>query len=127
MKTVLVIDDEELVIKSVEKALQRAGGYRVIICRRGDLAIELIKKEAIDLIICDIRMPNLSGVETIKQIREMREKKSEKRIPEILMTGYSDQETNAQASELEVSDYSYKPFEMKIFLSAVEKALEKNN
>lgn len=119
-KKILVIDDEELVIKSVEKILKKEG-YKVIVCRRGAEAIDAVKKEHIDLIVCDIRMPNLSGIETIKTIRDIRQQHSQLRIPEILMTGYADQEANAEAEKLMVSDYLYKPFDLRDFLSSVKK------
>ena len=120
MKTILVIDDEELVTKSVEKLLSKEG-YKVIVCRHGAEAIEAVKKEAINLIVCDIRMPNLSGIETIKAIRKLMRQNSQERIPEILITGYADQETNIEAEKLKVSDYLYKPFDLRDFLTSVKK------
>lgn len=122
MKTILIIDDEELVIKSVEKLLTRQG-YQIIVCRRGTDAIETIKKRDVDLIICDIRMPDLSGVDTIKKIREIRQQKGQEKIPEILMTGYADPECNAEAEKLAVSDYVYKPFDLMAFLDSVKKSI----
>ena len=120
MKTVMVIDDEELVIKSVEKLLKREG-YQVIVCRNGDTAIQAIKTADVDLIVCDIRMPNISGVETIKKIREIRQQNKKTKIPEILITGYADSETNAEAERLQVTDYLYKPFDLMVFLDSVKK------
>jgi len=120
MKTIMVIDDEDLVIKSVEKLLTKEG-YKVIVCRSGIDAIETIKKTDVDLIVCDIRMPRISGVETIKQIREIRQLNKKTKIPEILITGYADPDTNAAAEKLKVSDYLYKPFNLRAFLSSVKK------
>lgn len=120
MKTILIIDDEELVIKSVEKLLTKQG-YQVIVCRRGTDAIEVVQKKDVSLIICDIRMPNLSGIETIKKIREITQQKGQEKIPEILMTGYADPEVNAEAEKLAVSDYLYKPFDLRDFLNCVKR------
>jgi len=120
MKTILVIDDEELVIKSVEKLLRREG-YKVIICRQGIEAIEIVKKQDVNLIVCDIRMPNLSGIETIKAIRDLTRQRSQQQIPEILITGYADREADEEAEKLEVSDYLYKPFDLRDFLSSIKK------
>lgn len=122
MKRIMVIDDEELVVKSVEKLLQRQG-YGVIVCRSGDIALEMIKKEDVDLIVCDIRMPNISGVETIKKIREIRLGEGRKSIPEILITGYADPECTAEAEKLKVTDYLYKPFDLLAFLASVKKCI----
>jgi len=126
MKTIMVVDDEELVIKSIERLLIK-NGYKVIVCRNGSVAIEAIKKENIDLIICDIRMPKLSGIDTIKKIREVRENEKKTIIPEILMTGYSDQAINAEADKLHVSDYLYKPFDLSVFLATVKRSLGDGN
>ena len=122
MKTIMVIDDEELVIKSVEKLLTREG-YKVIVCRSGAVAIETLKKTDVDLIVCDIRMPDLSGVDTIKKIREMREEDKKIKIPEIMITGYADPEINTEAEKLKVSDYLYKPFDLVAFLASVKKSI----
>jgi len=122
MKTIMVIDDEELVTKSIEKLLVKEG-YRVIVCRRGEDAIAIVKKADIDLVVCDIRMPNISGVELIKRIREIRQRSKKPKIPEILITGYAEPSMNTAAEELKVSDYLYKPFDLTMFLNSVKKSI----
>ena len=116
----MLIDDEELVIKSIEKLLTKEG-YKVIVCRSGTAAIETAKEAYFDLIVCDVRMPIISGIDAIKRIREIRQKNKKGKVPEILITGYADPEANAEAERLEVSDYLYKPFDLKAFLSSVKK------
>ena len=126
MKTIMLIDDEDLVVKSVEKLLRKEG-YDVITYRNGKDAIENIDKHDVHLIICDIRMPGLSGVETIKRIREIQKNDKEKQVPEILITGYADQNANAEAEELKVSNYLYKPFDLRVLLAAIKKSLGEAN
>ncbi len=122
-KKILIIDDEELVVKSVGRLLTKEG-FEVFICRNGDEAIEKIKNATIDLIVCDIRMPQLSGIETIKNIRKILKTKNQKAIPEILISGYADQEATKQADDLKVADYLYKPFDLRDFLNCIKKNLE---
>ena len=120
---ILLIDDEELVTKSISRLLSKEG-YEVIVCKSGEEAIEQARKERIDLIVCDIRMPRLNGVETIKNIRQMLASGRRGAIPEILITGYADEEANRQAEALQVADYLYKPFDLRDFLACVKKNLK---
>ena len=106
---VLVVDDEELVRKSLLKILKRDG----IIgdgAEDGLVAVEMSKKIRYDIIICDIRMPGIDGIETIKRIKEKNPE-----IKTIIMTGYANNETPVRAIRLGVNDYIYKPFELEEF------------
>lgn len=120
-KKILVVDDEELITKSLLKLLNKEG-YNAIIARSGKEAIEKIKEE-FDLIICDVRMPEMDGIETIKQIRVYLEKSNRKLIPEVLITGYADVDKYDIAMDLEVTDYLYKPFDNNDFLRIVKKTI----
>ncbi|MCX5697472.1 MAG: response regulator [Candidatus Omnitrophica bacterium] len=119
-KKILVIDDEELITKSLLRFLNKEG-YLVTIAKSGAEAIEIVKGTDFDLIISDIRMPGIDGVETIKQIRAFLEKSNKKLIPEVLITGYADLEKYENAMELEVADYLNKPFDNADFLIVVKK------
>lgn len=122
-KKILLIDDEEIVLKSIAKLLTREG-YEVIACRSGLEAIQKVKSEAVDLIVCDVRMPQLNGIETIRQIRDLIKSSTKKQTPEILITGYADQIANQEIESLQVAEYLYKPFDLRDFLGAVQKALK---
>ena len=119
-RKILLIDDEELVIKSVNRLLTREG-YEVANCKSGEEALEKIKTELFDLVVCDIRMPHLTGIETIKKIREFQVKTGRKVMPEILITGYADDVANKEAEALCVADYIYKPFDLRDFLTCIKK------
>ena len=119
---ILLIDDEELVTKSLSRVLQKEG-YQVRICRNGQDAISETQKERPDLLICDIRMPELNGVDTIKKIREFLKKTNQELIPEILITGYADEDTTKAAEALKVQEYIYKPFDLRDFLACVKRTL----
>lgn len=123
VKKILVIDDEELVTKSLLKLL-KTNGYAATVAKSGREAIDKVKKSDFDLIICDVKMPEMDGIETIKQIREHLEKSNRKTVPEVLITGYADMEKYVSAKELEIFDYLYKPFDNKEFLQIIKNALE---
>ena len=122
-KNILVIDDEELVTESLKRLLKKEG-YSVIIAASGKEAMEYVSKSDFDLIVSDVRMPEVDGVEIVKNIREYLKQNGKKTIPEILITGYSSEESLKQAQELKVADYIYKPFDIKQFLEVVKKNLK---
>jgi CheY-like chemotaxis protein len=121
-KKILVIDDEELVTKSLLKLLNNEG-YNATVVRSGGEAIEKVKESDFDLIICDVRMPEMDGIETIRQIRAYSEKQNKKHIPEVLITGYADADKYETAMDLEVTDYLSKPFDNAEFLRIVKKTI----
>jgi len=121
-KKILLVDDEELVIRSVGKLLQKQG-YEVFMASSGEEAIGLVKQEAIDLVVFDVRMPQMNGIEAIKVIRQHQKKVGRKAIPEILITGYADESMMREAEELKVADCLYKPFDVRDFLACVGKHL----
>lgn len=121
-KKILVIDDEELITRSLIKLL-RNEGYVASLARSGDEALGKIRAEDFDLIICDVRMPGIDGIETIKGIRAYLEKSNKKSIPEVIITGYADAEKYESAIDLEVADYLYKPFDNNEFLRIVRKTI----
>ena len=118
-KSILIIDDEELIVKSLLKLLG-VQGYKADVARSGKEALEKIKSADFDLLICDVRMPDLDGVETIRQIRTYLAQSNKKPVPEILITGYADADKYEEAMALKVADYLYKPFDNIQLLQAVK-------
>ena len=109
-KNILVIDDEELITKSLLRLLG-SEGYNVAVAKNGSEALDRVKEADFDLIVSDVRMPELDGIETIRQIRAYLKTIDKKPIPEILITGYADKEKYETAMNLKVADYLYKPFD----------------
>lgn len=122
LKKILLIDDEDIVVKTIHKLLTKTG-YQVVSCASGTDAINAISLESFDLVISDIRMPNLNGVETIKRIRVVLLSKKAKPVPEILMSGFADPQTIKDAEKLGAKDFFYKPFDLGEFLASVKRAL----
>jgi len=121
-KKILVVDDEELVTKSLLRLLSNEG-YGTTVVKSGKEAIERVKEADFNLIVCDVRMPEMDGIETIKQIRAYLEESNKKPIPEVLITGYADIEKYQKAMDLKVADYIYKPFDTNEFLRVIKKTL----
>jgi len=121
-KNILVIDDEGLVTKTLKKLLTKAG-YNAVITSSGSEAIEKMKAEDFNLVVCDIRMPEIDGIETIEKIRQVQVDKGKTPCPEIIITGYADEEKYKSAVKLKVADYLFKPFDTQQFLDAIKKNL----
>lgn len=116
-KKILVIDDEELLIKSLSRLLEKQG-YEVYTVRNGSDAVAVMDEDDFDLVISDIRMPGLSGVETVRQIQENMSKK-QKKIPTIFVTGFADDNIEREARKLNPIAYIMKPFDIRELLKTV--------
>jgi DNA-binding NtrC family response regulator len=118
---ILVVDDEEIVLKSCRKILE-GGGHQVFTALSGQEAFDLLEKEPIDIVITDIKMPGMDGMEILGRVKE--------KYPDVLViiiTGYSTVQSAVQAMKLGAFDYIPKPFTPDEVLVVVEKALEKKS
>lgn len=118
----LIIDDEELITQTVARVLEK-NGYEVLVAKSGSDAVIMAEEEEFDLVISDIRMPGIDGVETVKKVHEAVKTKKGKKIPVIFVTGYADESVEAKAKTLKPHAYIYKPFDYDEFLAHVRSAL----
>lgn len=122
-KKILVIDDEEILTKTFVKLLER-NGYDVLIAKRGDDAIEMAEEDpAFDLMICDVRMPGIDGIQTVIRMREMFQMKNLKCPPQIFVSGYADEVAEAEARKLAPNAFFYKPFDAGALMNTVKDLL----
>lgn len=121
-KRILLIDDEDLVIRSLGKLLTKSG-YEVSVVSTGMDAVVMVEDNNFDLIISDIKMPWINGVETVKELNTAIESKQQPLPPVIFITGYADKECEEKAKELNPIAYMHKPIDIQELLSAVQKAL----
>jgi len=119
---VLVVDDEPLVRQVVRMTLEKAG-YDVLEAENGEKAIEAINENenplVLDVVICDIRMPKINGVEAIEYFQ-----RQYPHVPLIVLTGYPD--TNMAVSFMRhgVVDYLVKPVDAERLRTAVTEAMD---
>ena len=121
-KKILVIDDEGMITKTIGNLLKREG-YIIDISESGQEAIEKTKNTTFDLIIADIRMPQMDGLETISNIKKYLKENKKPDIPTIFITGYADSDAHIKAEKF--GKVIFKPFDMKEFLTEVTKSLSK--
>ena len=121
-KNILLVDDDKLVLRTITKLLNQQG-YNVESAESGKEALKKIEKEKFDLLIADVRMPDMNGIETIKKIRALYNKRDKPQIPEIIITGYMDPEAEREARKLGITDFIHKPFIISDFVKTVIKKL----
>ena len=120
MPKILVVDDEEDVVRLLEFRLAKEG-FDAISCADGPTALALTDQEKPDLIILDIMMPLMDGMEVLRQIRSRR---ATSRIPVIMLTAKTASTTVDEARQLWISDYIIKPFDPEKLVLKVKKALK---
>ena len=111
---VLVVDDEMTVLSVVEQ-LTFALGHNARVAKSGSVALELLEAASSDVVISDIRMPEMNGLELAQRIRA-----AYPATHIILMTGYSFDQTSQEAMQLDVDAYLHKPFKAKELREALD-------
>lgn len=118
---VLVVDDEQDIRDASERILTRTG-FKVMKATRGDEALDVLDKERIDIVLLDLKMPGMDGLEVLKRIRMLN-----KPIQVIVITGYATVETAIEAMKQGAYDFIPKPFEPDQLRIVVNRAWEKIN
>lgn len=118
MRTLLIVDDEDGPRQTLEMVFQ--DDYAILLAESGAEAIRLATQQRIDAAIVDIRMPNMSGIEALGQL-----KKIDPAIEVIMLTAYETIETAREALRLGACDYLTKPFDIGTIRQAVATAMER--
>lgn len=122
-KKILVVDDEELLTKTFCVLLKKKLGHEIFVAKRGQDALVMAEEEDFDLVICDIRMPGIDGVETVKKLREVFLKRKIKCPPEVMITGYADPEKEKEVADLRPAVFIPKPFENMELIGRINRLL----
>ncbi len=105
-KTILAIDDEEHILDLIEYNLV-TGGYKVLRAESGEEGLQVLEDNQIDLVLLDMMMPGIDGIEVLKRIRS---DKKNRAVPVIMLTAKSDEISKVIGLELGADDYLGKPF-----------------
>jgi DNA-binding response OmpR family regulator len=116
--TILLVDDEESIQKLLTYPLER-DGYRVLQARDGELALRTFREEHVDLVVLDIMLPRIDGLEVCRRLR------AESTIPIIMLTARDDELDKVLGLELGADDYITKPFSIREFRSRVRALLRR--
>jgi two-component system NtrC family response regulator len=117
-KTVLLIDDDDSLRRVVEYNL-REEGYRVLTAGDGATGLQAFQGETVDLVLTDVRMPEMDGLELLTRLKAMQPD-----LPVVMLTAHGTIDSAVEAMKLGASDYLRKPFNREQLKAAVRKALE---
>ena len=118
---ILAVDDSSISLATIERELKNEK-YEVIPVNSGLRALQYLKRKKADLIILDIQMASMDGIETLKEIRGMEDCRD---IPVIMLTSKRDRKTVMESSKLGICDYVLKPFSKQDLQTRVERVLKK--
>ena len=116
--TILLVDDEESVQKLLTYPLER-DGYRVVQARDGDEALARFDAEKVDLVVLDVMLPKLDGLEVCKRLR------ARSTVPIVMLTARDDEFDKVVGLELGADDYITKPFSIREFRSRIRALLRR--
>jgi two-component system cell cycle response regulator DivK len=118
-KTVLAVDDNDLNLKLFSKALAREG-YRVLEARTAEECLELLKHEHPHVVLMDVKLPGMNGIEATRQ---MKSQPALAGIPVIVVTAYAMEEDRAKAFEAGCVEFLTKPFHLNELIEAVRRVV----
>lgn len=121
MKERILIVDDQLGIRLLLKEILQKEGYSTFQAANGYQAIEITKKENPDLVLLDMRLPEMNGIEILQEL-----KKISPDIRVIIMTAYGEQELIDTAKNIGILDYITKPFEIEEIRRIVEEKIKAN-
>ncbi len=115
--TILICDDEEGIRESFKLILEK--DYQLLFAKNGNEGIDILRKNSVDAVIMDIKMPRMDGIEAMRRLKEL---KPEVKI--LVTSGYKSVETAREAINAGASDYIVKPFDRNEISKAVQKLLQ---
>ncbi|RJQ23181.1 MAG: response regulator [Nitrospiraceae bacterium] len=116
-KCILVVDDDQYVLESISKLLT-AYGYDVVSCRSGEEALSRLVKENVKLILTDVKMPGISGVDLLALVHD-----ADPKMPVILMTGFAELDMAIGAIKKGAFDFITKPYNPEYIIHSIERAV----
>lgn len=119
LRTVLVVDDSRTNLNVIGARVGKAG-YLVVLCDNGREAIDLIAGRGFDLVLLDMMMPGMSGIEVVTELRASPRTAD---LPVIMITARSDSGAAVEALAAGADDYLPKPFDFDVLLARIERTL----
>ncbi len=116
---ILIVDDEER-FRNTMKRLLDAEGHKAQAAGSALEALDILSKESFDVVILDVRMPEMTGVEALKRIRKI-----DPYMEVIIMTGYASVDTAREIMSTGAFDYLFKPYSIETLLEKIEAAYDR--
>jgi len=118
-KSVLIVDDDQVIREQLGEKLRR-NYFEIYLASNGEEALELFEKSHIDIILLDIKLPDMDGLEVLRQVKE-----NNPNCQVVVMTGYGSQDLAIQSLRSGAIDYIEKPLDMEQFKASIGRAEEK--
>jgi DNA-binding NtrC family response regulator len=115
---ILIVDDDETLVDLLTRLLKREG-FKTVSANGGDAALGVVRSEKPDLMLLDLKMGDMDGMEVLRQAKEL-----DPELPIIILTGYHDTHSAVNAMKAGAYDYFAKPFESNDLIRAVHQALD---
>jgi CheY-like chemotaxis protein len=112
-RRILVVDDEPFMRLTIRTALRAIGHFDVADADDGDVALVQVDSFKPEIVLCDIAMPRMGGLQFVEQLRKHPEERM-RRTPVLILTGYAEKKTVLVASRLQISGYLIKPVSPKL-------------
>lgn len=119
-RKILVVDDEHHILELIQFNLE-SNGFDVATCDNGEDAVVASSDESIDLIILDLMLPGINGIEVCKRIR----RSSNKNVPIIMLTAKGEESDKIQGLDIGADDYMTKPFSIRELLARIKAVLRR--
>ena len=117
---ILLIEDDPGITDTLRRVLAEEG-HDVVVCKRGDEGLECAAKDSFNVVITDLRLPGLDGLELVRRLHA-----AKPRLPIILVTAFGTTETAIEATKLGAYDYLLKPFNIPEMIELVRRAADSN-
>lgn len=113
---VLLVDDEESFVETLAQRLELRG-FHVLTASNGDAALEIVRKNLLDVVVLDVLMPGKDGIETLREIKQVKPL-----VEVIMLTGHATVETAIEGMKLGAYDYLMKPTGTEDLVAKINKA-----
>jgi two-component system, OmpR family, KDP operon response regulator KdpE len=117
---ILIVDDNPQIRRAL-RAILVPRGFTIVDARNGEEALEVIRREQVDLILLDVNLPGMSGIETCKEIRRVKD------VPVIMLTVRNGERDKVQAFDAGADDYVVKPFGAEEVVARVRAAVRRSS
>lgn len=117
-RVILAIDDDPIVLRLLEFTLSKNPRYRLVTASNGRRGMDIIQKESVDIVLLDVEMPEINGLDVLAWIRE-----KYRSLPVIFMTGDKEIEVIRKAEAMGISDYLTKPLVMRMLHESIQNVL----
>ncbi len=118
MVNILIVEDDENIRQSISEFVNGAG-YQAFAAEDGEKALDLFYRNPADLVVLDLMLPKLGGIQVLSQIRRMSD------VPILILTALENEQTQLNAFELKADDYVTKPFIMSVLIKRIESLLRR--